>query len=131
MTTSTAKWIVPGVSASDAVSTAAVTTQNMAARLDLLLGEWGTIVVSPAANVLSSTAVVLSRSYPGNPAGTHPGDVVLNWNQALAPSAALANMWITNWTGVAGAITGFTINFQCTAAQASRNILWRYLPVAS
>lgn len=129
MPSQTAKYGINYPLSTDSVASVALTVQNAAARMDLLLGESGVVTVSPGANVLSTTAVVLGRTYPGNSGAAVPGIVVLDWNQALAPAAAQANMWITAWTGTATTITGFSINFQCTAAQAARNILWRFLPV--
>lgn len=127
MSLTTAKYVLPYPVAADAVSNEPVTLAALAARADLLLGESGSLTLSPAAATTLSTAVVLGRTYPGNSGAAVPGIVMLNLNSTLAAATGF-QWWINGWTGTASTITGFTLNVQYSAAQTSRPHLWRFLP---
>lgn len=127
MPSSTAKYVIPYALSSDAVSSIATAMQNLASRVDLLLGESGT--VTQAAGATGSQAVVLSRTYPGNTGAAVPGIVIFQANGAFSVGTIL-DMWVNTWTGSATTITGFTWNWASSpSAPGGRVIQWRFIPV--
>lgn len=128
MPSSTPKYIIPFSSAGDAVTSVPSTSANLAARLDLLLGEAGTFTASGTAATTFSQAIVLSRTYPGLTAGAVPGSVWF-WHNQILGSGNTFNYWINTWTGSGTTITGFTFNCQFSAVWTSRVFTWRFLPV--
>lgn len=128
MPSSTAKYVIPYPVAADPVASEATAVQNLANRVDLLLGESGALTLSPAAATTLSTGVVLGRTYPGNTGAAVPGIVMVEL-VSTAGSGTTWNWWITTWTGTASTITGFTLNMQWSAAQTNRVFNWRFLPV--
>jgi hypothetical protein len=127
MPSSTAKYVVPYPVSADTVSSLAATVQNLAARVDLLLGESGTL--TQAAGATGSGAVVLSRTYPGNTGAAVPGIVIFQANGAFSVGTIL-DMWVNTWTGTATTITGFTWNWASSpSAPGGRTIQWRFIPV--
>jgi len=128
MPANTAKYVIPYPLAADTLAAEATAVQNLANRMDLLLGESGALTLSPAAGVTLATPITLGRTYPGNNAGAVPGIVILNMS-ATAGGAATWNWWVSGWTGSGTTITGFTLSMQWAAAQTNRGFLWRFIPV--
>ena len=128
MPANTTKYVIPYPLAADPVASEATAVQNLANRVDLLLGESGALTLSPGAGVTLATPITLARTYPGNNAGATPGIVMLNI-AATAGGGTTWNWWISGWTGSASTITGFTLSMQWAAAQTNRGFIWRFLPV--
>lgn len=128
MSTLTAKYAIPQLTTADALAGTPTVLTNLANRLDLLLGESGSFVASPAATTTLTTPITLSRTYPGNAtAGAPPGSVFV-WVQTTVGGATTWNYWVTGWLGTTTTVTGFTIGMQWGTAQVSRTFNWRYLP---
>lgn len=129
MAGNTTKYVIPYVSMADAVASIATVMQNLANRVDLLLGESGQYnIASVAAATTHSQVITLARTYPGSNVGTPPGIVIVNL-PGTATSALAWNFWITAWAGSASTITGFQLNTSWSSAQTNRVVSWRYLPV--
>lgn len=128
MPSSTPKYVIPYAVLADTVASVAQTTQDLATRADLLLGESGQLSITGAANTTISVAVVLSRTYPGNSGAAVPGFVGIQPVSSLS-SANNLSWWISGWTGTATTITGFTFNCQLSSAPSGRLVNWRFLPV--
>lgn len=128
MPSATAKYVIPYALLADTVASLAQTTQDLASRTDLLLGESGSFTASPAAGTTLNTIIALSRTYPGNAGGSPPGIVVVTV-QSTVGSTVTWNYWVTSWTGTGTTVTGFTIGMQWSAAQAGRVFNWRFIPV--
>lgn len=133
MSSQTAKYLVPYPQLADTVASLAATCQNLASRMDLLLGESGTFTASPAAGTTLNKAIVLSRTYPGNAlfgiSGVGPSGFVHLWTTATYGSAVTFNWWPNTWTGTATTVTGFTLSMQWSVAQTGREFGWRFIPV--
>lgn len=125
MTANTSKYVIQYPTSSDAVPTLASTGQNMAQRLDLLLGETGSVSFT---GTTGSSALVFGRTYPGNVGATVPGILVVNFSVTLS-TTTIVNWWVNNWTGTATTITGCTLNFSANASLTARVFAWRFLPV--
>lgn len=125
----TAKYVIPYSVAADAVSSIAATMQNLASRVDLLLGESGQYnIASLTAGTTHTQAITLARTYPGNTGAAVPGFVMLELPGAIAS----ANPWVwyvDTWLGSATTITGFSIKTQWSGTQTNRLVSWRFLPV--
>jgi hypothetical protein len=129
MSSSTAKYVIPYPTSSDTVASLATTVQNLAARLDLLLGESGSFnIASAAGGVAGAQAVVLSRTYPGNSGAAVPGIVIPDLVATYASNNRF-NWWVDTWTGTGTTITGFTFRYIWETAQTNRVVNWRFLPV--
>jgi len=129
MPSNTTKYVIPYALSSDTVAGLAATIQNLANRVDLLLGEAGQYnIASVAANTNHLQAITLGRTYPGNNGATVPGVVIVEL-PALLNAANPWNFWLQTWTGSASTITGFTIVTQWASAQTNRLVNWRFLPV--
>lgn len=130
MSGNTTKWTLPFLQASDPVAQTDDIDAARSARLDLLLGEYGFITVSPAANTTVATGITLSRTYPGNnTVADRGGIVIVNLNATLSAATGFS-WWVSAFTGSTTTITGFTLSAQFTAVQAGRVLVWRYLPVS-
>lgn len=128
MSSSTAKYVIPYPVSSDVVAGEPTTLQNLASRVDLLLGESGSFTIaSLAAGTTHSQPIVLSRTYPGNTAGSPPGIVVVNL-RAIVNSQAWTH-YLNSWTGSGTTITGFTLNLQFGVISTARVVDWRFFPV--
>lgn len=121
----TTKWSIPYIQPSDPVANAPTVNQAQANRMDLMLGESGSFTYSPAAGATTNTAIVLSRTYPGNNVGV-PGIVHVMLYGTLGTSTF--DWWVGTWTGTGTTITGFTLSTKWSVLQASRTVVWRYLP---
>jgi hypothetical protein len=124
---STAKYGLPYSIGADAVSTVDDTMQALANRLDLLLGESGVWAPNLVANTAQTTAITLSRTYPGNSGGSPPGIVIVNTSNSVA-SGVNVQTWVGTWVGTGTTITGFTLGAISSAAGV-RNFQWRFIPV--
>lgn len=129
MSANTAKYVIPYPTGSDTVAGLSTLIQNLANRVDLLLGESGSFnIASIAAGTQGGTNVVLSRTYPGNVGAAVPGIVIVNYVASLAVGME-TNWWIDTWTGTATTITGFKVNYHFANAQTNRVVAWRFIPV--
>lgn len=130
MTTQTAKYQIAYPQLVDTIASLASTCQNLAQRVDLLLGESGTWNPSMTAGTAISTPITLARTYPGNAlAGAPPGVVIVQAAGAMGAGAS-AFAWVLpgSWVGSAATVTGFTLN-AISSTTASRLFYWRFLPV--
>lgn len=127
MSSLTTKYAIPFPVAADAVSAEPTTLAALANRLDLLLGESGVWSPSMTAGVTSSTAIALSRTYPGNAAGSTPGIVIVQYQTPMS-SGVIVQHWVATWTGTATTVTGFTLN-AISSTTTGRTFIWRFLPV--
>jgi hypothetical protein len=128
MPSSTAKYVIPYAQLADTVASLAQTTQDLASRCDLLLGESGQYTIaSVLAGVTHSQPIVLSRTYPGATTNNPPGIVIVNL-VAIVPNQAWT-FYTTSWTGSASTITGFTLATQYNGNQTNRVVSWRFIPV--
>lgn len=127
MSGATTKWVVPYPTSSDTVAGSPTTIQNLAARVDLLLGESGVWVPTLVAATPTTVGITLGRTYPGN-ATTQPSGVVIIENANTVGAGVILSSWVVGWTGTATTITGFTLGACCSAAGA-RTFVWRFLPV--
>lgn len=131
MTDLTAKWELPYSTTDDTIESIAATMQSLAGQLDLLMGEAGSFLASPAADTTLTQAIALSRVYPGNTAANPPG-IVSVW--VADPAIAAANnfnIWVpsTSWTGSGTTVTGFSISMRWTSAQVNRRFYWAFRPL--
>lgn len=124
---STPKYVIPYAVAADTVASWPQSQQDQAARLDLLLGESGVWTPTLTANTAATTAITLSRTYPGNASGTTPGMVQIMRMNAFG-SGATQMYWVINFTGSVTTVTGFTIGTISSAA-GSPTLVWRFLPI--
>lgn len=125
MSSNTTKYVIPYPQTTDTIAAEPTTVQNLANRLDLLLGEAGTFNVTGTSG---SQAISLGRTYPGNVSAAVPGIVVINTSVTMGATLQF-NLWVQSWTGTATTITGFTIGWAASASQSARPVLWRFLPV--
>jgi hypothetical protein len=129
MASSTAKYVIPYAQLADTVASLAQTTQDLASRVDLLLGESGSFnIASAAGGVAGAQAVALARVYPGNSGAAVPGIVIPDLVATYAANNRF-NWWIDTWTGSGTTITGFTFRYIWETAQTNRVVNWRFLPV--
>lgn len=130
MTALTTKYSIQYAVLADTIASLAGTLNNLAQRVDLLLGESGIWNPSMVANTAISQAVVLSRTYPGNtgaPGTTTPG-VVLITPFTPQGSGVTVFTWVNAWTGTTTTVTGFTLNGMASVT-AARTFHWRFIPV--
>lgn len=129
MSGATTKYAVPYPVLADTVASLAATVQNLANRVDLLLGESGSYnIASLAAGTVHNQAIVLARTYPGNNAAAVPGFVIVELQGAISS----ANPWVwyvDTFTGSTSTLTGFTIHTQWAGTQTNRVVTWRFIPV--
>lgn len=124
----TAKYSIPYIQSSDPVANAPTINQAQANRMDLMLGESGFFSYSPAAGATTNTAIVFGRTYPGNNAGV-PG--IVNVMLYGTIGASTFDWWVAGFTGSPTTLTGFTLGTKWSLVQASRIIVWRFLPTLS
>lgn len=123
----TTKYVVPYSVLGDTVASVAQSMQDLAGRVDLLLGESGSWAPAMTANVEASTSIVLSRTYPGNIGAAVPGIVIVQYTLAMGTGVIVAHR-IVNWTGTATTITGFDLK-AISSTTNTRTFQWRFLPV--
>lgn len=129
MSGSTSKYVIPYPVLADTVASLAATVQNLAGRVDLLLGESGSYTIaSAAANTTHNQPISLARTYPGNTGAAVPG-IVIAHNVAGPPTGLGFYYWPNTWLGSATTITGFSLATQWSAAVTSRVVVWRFIPV--
>jgi hypothetical protein len=111
--------------AGDAVNQEPVTVKAMADKLDLLLGEGGSVTNSGAiagGAVTYSQVINLARNY------STVRNAQAHVNVELTSVLSNPNVWV--WWITAITDTSFTLNVQFTNAQAigSRGFAWRFWP---
>lgn len=129
MSGTTSKWLIPYPQASDTVASLAATVQNLANRVDLLNGESGVWTNAFTAGTPATTAITLSRTYPGNSTltgGVGPGVVILQPFTSVG-SGLTISYWVVSFTGTTSTVTGFTLGGQSSNA-TTRSVIWRFLP---
>lgn len=127
MSSTTAKYGIDYPQLADTVASLAATVQNLAGRVDLLLGESGNYALTTGAGVTHSKVITLGRTYPGNIAGSPPGLVIAYLDGTLVGANAMM-YWVTAWAGTGLTITGFTLNTNWATAQTARSLNWRFIP---
>lgn len=128
MSANTAKYVIPYPVPADTIAGLAATIQNLANRVDLLLGESGTFSKNFAASTSVSTAISFARTYPGNATAQVPG-ILIPVLDATYANPNTVNWWVNTWTGTATTVTGCTLWMQWSNAQTARPINWRFFPV--
>lgn len=129
MASSTAKYAINYAQLADTVASLAQTTQDLAGRVDLLLGESGSYNIASIAAVTTHTQnLVFARTYPGNIGASPPGVLLLNLPGTLT-AANYYTYWLTSWTGTALTVTGVSVATSWTVAQTNRVVNWRFIPV--
>lgn len=114
MSASTSRYGLPYSIANDAVSTVDDTMQALAQRLDLMLGETGTLsLASGTADTAVSQRVNYSRDYSSVGAPT-----VMVMQDGNVTAANTVNYWVTSPDA-----TGFTLNMR-TSNTTSKAFRW-------
>jgi hypothetical protein len=126
MSSQTAKYAIPYATAPDVISSLPTTMANMAARLDLLAGESGSVSLTVAANTDATVAITFSRTYPGNAGGT-PGMFLPTLLSSLA--GGRFDWWIAGYTGTSSTLTGVSLGYRFSVAVTARPVLWHFHPV--
>ncbi len=127
MSATTTKYGILYPQLADTVASLAATVQQLAGRVDLLLGESGIWIPSMTAAVVSNQAVTLARTYPGNNGASVPG-IVLVQQASTVSGAATVFTYVDTWVGSASTITGFTLH-ALSSTTTTRTFLWRFIPV--
>lgn len=121
MSTQTAKYAIPYAQNSDPVANLPTIMANMANRVDLLLGETGTVSVPIAtANTTVDTTVSLTRSYPNG------ARVMLTFTTPPAAySPGVAIVWVISDVAAAG--SSFHFGVQATNT-TTRTVEYHVIP---
>lgn len=127
MAAQTTKYKIDYAQLTDTVASLATTIQNLANRVDLLLGESGTYTAAMTAATVHNQAITLARTYPGNVGAAVPGIVIIEHASSIGGAATVFE-YVDTWTGTASTITGFTIH-ALSSTTTSRTFHWRFIPV--
>lgn len=129
MTSQTTKYVIPYPQAGDTIAGLAATIQNLAQRVDLLLGESGTWSPNLAANTPTTVNITLSRAYPGNAvANPNTAGIVVVQCRNQAASGVNVQTYVNSFTGTSTTVTGFTLGATASVA-AVRDFTWRFIPL--